>query len=167
PGSKRVAYSEGIFLGYRHFDRSAVKPLFPFGYGLSYTEFQYSNLWISREAHDVKVSFTLKNIGDRGGTEVAQIYVGDGHSHVPRPVKELKSFLKINLKAGEETTASVVLDRRAFAYYDTSGKRWKIEPGPFKISVGGSSQKIGLAGYVTLNDSDIASLADSLDTSQK
>jgi beta-glucosidase len=167
PGSKRVAYTEGIFLGYRHFDRSPVKPLFAFGFGLSYTQFQYGNLWVSREAHDVKVSFTLKNVGDRQGAEVAQIYVGDSHSHVQRPVKELKAFLKVDLKPEEERTVSLVLDRRAFAYYDTVGKQWKVEPGPFKVSVGSSSAKTELAGYIILSDSDISSLVDNLGSNQK
>ena len=102
PGSKGVVYTEGLFLGYRHFDRSAVKPLFPFGYGLSYTSFEYSNLEVRRSSQHVTVSFTMKNTGNRPGEEVAQIYVGDSHSHVPRPVRELKGFVKLHLGPHEE-----------------------------------------------------------------
>jgi beta-glucosidase len=164
PGAKSVAYTEGIFLGYRHYDRSSIKPLFPFGYGLSYTTFQYGNLQISRDPRDVRVSFTIKNTGHRQGAEIAQIYVGDMHSHVPRPVKELKGFVKVDLKPGEEKSASVSLDRRSFAYYDTVGRRWRVEPGEFTISVASSSEKVELPGKVSLTSSDIGGLADRLES---
>ena len=164
PGAKSVAYTEGIFLGYRHYDRSSIKPLFPFGYGLSYTTFQYGNLQISRDPRDVRVSFTIKNTGHRQGAEIAQIYVGDMHSHVPRPVKELKGFVKVDVKAGEEKSASVSLDRRSFAYYDTVGRQWRVEPGEFTISVASSSEKVELPGKVSLTSSDIGGLADRLES---
>lgn len=166
PGEKGVTYTEGIFLGYRHFDRSSVKPLFPFGYGLSYTTFKYSNLRVTREANDVKVSFEIKNTGNRQGAEIAQVYVGDSHSHVPRPVKELKGFTKSELKAGETKSATVLLDRRAFAYYDTIGKQWKVEPGTFTIFVGSSSEKMELVGKVTLSSTDVKSLMDDFEKQQ-
>jgi beta-glucosidase len=153
-GAKRVAYTEGVFLGYRHFDRSGVKPLFPFGYGLSYAKFQYGDLKLEREAQHVKVSFTVKNLGDRQGAEIAEVYVGDAHSHVPRPVKELKGFAKVELRPGEEKMVSVVLNRRSFAYYDTAGKGWKVEPGKFTVLVGSSSEKIELQGDIALTEKD-------------
>ncbi|MGE5111991.1 MAG: glycoside hydrolase family 3 C-terminal domain-containing protein [Acidobacteriaceae bacterium] len=163
PGTKRVAYTEGIFLGYRHFDRSSVKPLFPFGSGLSYTKFQYSDLKIEREAHSVRVSFSIKNVGDRQGAEVAQVYVGKPQSRVPRAVKELKGFVKLNLKPGEQQAGSVVLDRRSFAYYDTTAKDWEVEPGQYQIFIGSSSEKMELVGTVTLAEDATKSLLDSFD----
>lgn len=158
--AKQVAYTEGIFLGYRHYDRAQVKPLFPFGYGLSYTTFRYSNLKISQDPRSIKVSFSIKNAGHREGAEVAEVYVGDTHSGVPRPVKELKGFIKVDLKPGEEKAATVSLNRRSFAYYDVTGKQWKIVPGEFTIFVGSSSEKMELVGKVSLTNSSISTLAD-------
>jgi len=101
---KRVQYSEGVFVGYRHFDRSETKPLFAFGYGLSYTTFGYSNLSVTPQTGNlnapVQVSFEVKNTGRCEGAEVAELYVGESHPSVPRPVKELKGFAKIDLKPG-------------------------------------------------------------------
>ena len=154
PGEKNVKYSEGIFLGYRHFDNSEVKPQFPFGFGLSYTSFAYSNLTISptsaKADAPITVSFDVKNIGQREGAEIAEVYVGDAHSGVPRPVKELKGFAKKYLKPGETGHYTITLDRRSFAYYDVAGKDWKAEPGEFKILVGSSSAKIELQGKFVL-----------------
>jgi beta-glucosidase len=154
PGELQVEYSEGVFLGYRHFDRAGVKPLFPFGYGLSYTTFVYSNLKLSPSAGNlnqpVTVSFDLKNTGKREAAEVAQVYVGDAHASVPRPVKELKGFARIQLKPGESRHVTVTLDRRAFSFYDVKKKDWSAEPGQFGILVGSSSQKIELQGAFTL-----------------
>ncbi len=153
-GSKHVEYSEGVFLGYRHFDRVRTKPLFPFGYGLSYTTFEYRNLRVTptngSTAMAITVSFQLTNTGSREGAEVAQLYVGDRHSHVARPVKELKGFAKVNLKPGESRTIELTLDRHAFSYYDVAGKQWKAEPGDFDILVTGSSADRALAGKFTL-----------------
>ena len=149
-----VVYSEGIFLGYRHFDKSAIKPLFPFGYGLSYTTFKYSNLKVTPASANgvepVKVSFDITNTGKREGAEVAQVYVSEEHPRVERPVKELKGFAKMNLKPGETRNVTVSLDRRAFSHYDVNGKQWKADPGDFAILVGGSSAKTELEGKVTL-----------------
>jgi len=158
PGAHGVAYSEGVLLGYRHFDRSSVRPQFPFGFGLSYTTFQYGDLAVHRERDGVRVSFSVRNTGRRPGDEVAQVYVGDAHSRVPRPVKELKGFARVALKPGEKKAVSILLDRRAFAYYDTTGKQWTVEPGDFTIAVGSSSEKIELAGHVMLSAGDVAAL---------
>ena len=149
---KKVVYTEGVFIGYRGYDKSGVKPLFPFGYGLSYTTFAYKNLSVSSPSAsgDVEVHFDVTNTGNRAGAEVAQVYVGDRHSSVPRPVRELKGFSKVNLGAGETKQVSVTLDRRAFAYYDVKKHDWTVEPGDFEILVGSSSAKTELNGKVTL-----------------
>jgi len=153
-GQMKVSYSEGVFLGYRYYDRASVKPLFPFGFGLSYTTFTYNNLAISPDkssANDsVTVSFDVKNSGRREGAEVAELYVSPSHSSVPRPVKELKGFAKVNLKPGESQRVTIKLDRRAFAFYDVTKKDWNAEPGDYAILVGGSSDKIELRGNVAL-----------------
>jgi beta-glucosidase len=152
-GSKRVEYKEGIFLGYRSFDRSEVKPLFPFGYGLSYTTFAYSDLKITplpSGGLPVSVSFSVRNTGSRGGAEVAELYVGDSHASVPRPVKELKGFARVQLTPGEVKRVTLTLDRRAFSYYNVRKHEWTAEPGEFLILVGGSSGQIALRGNFTL-----------------
>jgi beta-glucosidase len=152
--SKKVVYKEGLFVGYRHYDKSQKKPQFPFGFGLSYTTFAYKNLKVSPESgsadQPVQVSFDLTNTGSRPGAEIAQVYVGDQHSSVPRPIKELKGFSKVLLNPGESKTVNLTLDRRAFSYYDVKSKNWVVDPGEFDISVGRSSAEIELTGKVTL-----------------
>ena len=146
---KKVSYSEGVFLGYRHFDKTGIKPLFPFGYGLSYTNFAYKNLKITSDSANnkaVAVSFEVTNTGNRAAADIAQVYVGDGHASVPRPAKELKGFEKIFLDPGETKQVTVVLDRRAFSYYDVTGQQWTVAPGDFDIYVGRSSVQIELTG---------------------
>lgn len=149
-----IAYREGVFLGYRHFDKSKTKPLFPFGHGLSYTKFGYANLAIAPKVlagdDSVTVSFDLSNRGRREGAEIAQVYVGDRHAPVPRPSKELKGFAKVKLAPGETKRVKVVLDRRAFSYFDEQAMAWKAAPGDFDILVGASSQRIELRGKVAL-----------------
>ncbi len=149
-----VVYKEGIYLGYRHFDKTGIKPLFPFGHGLSYTTFKYSNLKIAPtsagESELVIVSFDITNTGKREGAEVAQVYVSDRHSKVERPVKELKGFAKVDLKPGETRRVTVSLNRRAFSYYDVIGKQWKTDPGEFAILVGSSSARTELTGKAVL-----------------
>ena len=151
---KQVKYSEGIFLGYRYYDKAGTKPLFPFGYGLSYTSFSYQNLSVSpaRFSGDqpVTVSFDLTNTGKQKGAEVAQVYVGDKHASVLRPVKELKGFTKVELNPGETRHVSVALNRRSFSYYDVKNRRWTAEAGDFDIYVGRSAAQIELTGKVTL-----------------
>ncbi len=151
---KGVKYSEGVFVGYRHFDKDGVKPLFPFGYGLSYTTFKYSNLSVTpgafKQGQDVTVSFDITNTGSREGAEVGEVYVGDKHASVPRPVKELKGFGKIDLKPGETKHVIVALNPRAFQYWDEKGKQWKADAGDFDVLVGPSSADIALTGKVTL-----------------
>jgi beta-glucosidase len=153
-GDKHVEYTEGVFLGYRHFDRSAIKPLFPFGYGLSYTSFKYSDLKITHEPDGgkdlAKISFAVKNIGSRAGAEIAELYVGDSHASVPRPIKELKGFAKVKLEPGETKQVTLALDRRAFSFFDIKRHDWKAEVGDFAILVGGSSADIQLQGTFKL-----------------
>jgi len=153
-GGNRVQYSEGVFGGYRHFDRSEIKPLFAFGYGLSYATFAYSKLLVTPPTGNLNepltVSFDVKNTGDRAAAEVAELYVGDSHASVPRPVKELKGFAKVNLKPGETRRVTLTLKRRAFSFYDTAKKDWSAEPGDFTILVGGSSDNIQLRSKFTL-----------------
>ena len=153
-GGSRVQYSEGVFVGYRHFDRSATKPLFAFGYGLSYSTFAYSKMSVTPPTGNlnepVLVSFDVKNTGHREAAEVAELYVGDSHASVPRPVKELKAFAKVNLKPGETRRVTLGLDRRTFSFYDVQKKDWNAEPGDFAILVGGSSDNIPLRGKFSL-----------------
>jgi beta-glucosidase len=152
-GGSRVQYSEGVFLGYRHYDRSETKPLFAFGYGLSYTTFAYGKLSVTQTGNlnePVSVSFDVTNTGRREGAEVAELYVGDSHASVPRPVKELKAFTKLSLKPGETRRVTLTLNRRAFSFYDVTKKDWNAEPGDFSILVGGSSDDIRLRGKFTL-----------------
>jgi len=154
-GNKQVEYKEGFFLGYRHFDRSETKPLFPFGYGLSYTKFQYSDLGVSpRRAQDtnepVTVTFRVKNVGSREGAEIAELYVGDSHSNVPRPVKELKGLAKVSLRPGETKQVTLKLDHRSFSFFDVKKGDWRAEPGDFDILIGSSSAKTELQGKFTL-----------------
>ncbi len=153
-GSNRVSYSEGVFVGYRGYDRSGTKPLFAFGYGLSYSTFAYSKLSVTPQSGNlnepVSVSFDVKNMGHRVAAEVAEVYVGDAHASVPRPLKELKGFAKVDLKPGETRRVTLTLDRRAFSFYDVAKKDWSAEPGDFTILVGGSSDNIQLRGKFTL-----------------
>jgi beta-glucosidase len=158
-GEKKVEYKEGVFVGYRHFDKAGIKPLFPFGYGLSYTSFAYKNLSVtpaSQPASNAKadrdqivsVDFDVTNTGSRAGADVAQVYVGDRHATVPRPVKELKGFAKVQLNPGESKHVHVTLDRRAFSYYDVKTHAWTVAPGEFEIFVARSSADVELTGKV-------------------
>jgi beta-glucosidase len=153
-GSSHVKYAEGIFVGYRGSEHSGVKPLFPFGFGLSYSTFEYSRLSVTPQTGNlnepVSVSFDVKNTGRREGAEVAELYVGDSHASVARPVKELKAFAKVNLKPGESRRVTLALPRRAFSFYDVTKKDWSAEPGDFAILVGGSSDNIPLRGKFAL-----------------
>lgn len=155
PGTNRVVYKEGVFVGYRGYERSGTKPLFPFGFGLSYTTFSYTNLSIKPLSNNesgprYEISFDVKNTGTREGADVAQVYVGDKQTRVPRPAKELKGFVKVNLRPGETRRVSVVLDGRALSYYEVKSKQWRAEPGDFNVFVGRSSEQIELRGKLTL-----------------
>jgi beta-glucosidase len=144
-------YLEGIFIGYRYLDKHNIEPLFPFGHGLSYTTFEYSNLKIDNmQDGSFMVHADIENTGPRKGVEVVQVYVGDTACTVERPVKELKGFSRVMLAPAEKKTITVELNRDAFAFYDTGQKQWVVEPGEFVIMVGSSSRDIRLRGRVNL-----------------
>ena len=155
-GGTRVVYGEGIFLGYRHYDRSPTKPLFPFGHGLSYTTFEFSELKVSPAAalssEPVVVSFQVRNNGRRTGAEVAQVYVGDPSATVDRPLRELKGFERVVLEPGESRRVVVTLGRRAFAYWDLAGRGWKVDPGRFTIHAGDSSANLPLQADLVIRN---------------
>lgn len=156
-GTNRVVYKEGIFVGYRGYQHDHVEPLYPFGYGLSYTTFKFSNLGVHPDGAAATVSFDVTNTGSRAGQEVAQVYVSDTHATVARPEEELKGFDKVALAPGETWHVTISLDSRAFAYYDTAAKGWKIDPGSFRIGVGDSSAAIDLKGSVDISKEAAAS----------
>ncbi|TFK64048.1 glycoside hydrolase family 3 protein [Pluteus cervinus] len=148
----KILYNEGIFVGYRGYEVKNLEPLFPFGYGLSYSQFQYSSLEASSvsEAAELTVTFKITNISTVDGREVAQVYIADPVSSLPRAVKELKGFAKVLIKAGETEAVSVKLDREAFGFYDDRQSSWVAEKGKFEILVGSSSTDIKLKTEVEL-----------------
>jgi beta-glucosidase len=152
PDTKKIEYKEGVFVGYRGYEKNNVAPLFPFGFGLSYTTFKYGNLSVKPLTDGrFEISCEVTNTGKREGADVAQIYVGSlKNSKVARPVKELKGFEKVFLKAGETKKVSVTLDRRAFSYFDVGSKNWRAEAGDYDILIGRSSAEIVLRGKATL-----------------
>jgi beta-glucosidase len=153
PGVNGVAeYREGIYVGYRYYDKKGMDVLFPFGYGLSYTAFEYGNLRLDREkmsdTETLNVTCTIKNTGDRPGREAVQLYVRDLESAVPRPVRELKGFAKVFLNPGEEKELAFTLKKRSFAYYEAKIHDWYVESGEFVIELGASSRDIRLSARV-------------------
>lgn len=154
----QVIYGERMFVGYRYFDKLNIEPLFPFGHGLSYTDFSYSDLKFSAtditDKDQLEVSLTLTNTGKRAGKEVVQLYVVDTESTLQRPVKELKAFDKIELAPGESKQVSFVLSVRDFSYYSKQYDRWLAESGEFEILVGSSSRDMRLNGSLTLTNTE-------------
>lgn len=160
PGSNRVTYKEGVFVGYRGYERSGIKPLFPFGFGLSYTTFRYGDLKIQpifdeKKREDsgaglrYKISWNVANTGPRSGADVTEVYVGEVHPRVPRPPKELKGFARVNLRPGETRRVSIVLDSRSFSYFDVSMHEWRVDPGEFKVYVGNSVYDLPLEATIS------------------
>jgi len=145
-GDKRVAYSEGVFLGYRHFDTRGVEPLFPFGFGLSYTKFEFGKLRVKggklKFSEPVEIKVRVTNTGKREGAEIVQLYVEDPVSSVPRPAKELKAFAKVWLKPGEGRDVSFTLHEDAFQFFHPDKRCWVAEPGEFVLLAGESSRDI-------------------------
>jgi len=141
-----IPYKEGIFVGYRWYEHKNIKPLFPFGFGLSYSKFTYSNLKISpkkfKSIDTVEVSFTIKNESVITGTEIAQLYIQQVESKFPRPLKELKGFQKVVLNAGESKEVKIKLSIEDFSYWNPDLHRWFAEPGKFIIHIGSSSENI-------------------------
>ncbi len=157
PGmQKQVNYAEGIFVGYRYYDARKMDVLFPFGYGLSYTEFSYSNLTIDKSRIAAKdtlmVSLDVTNTGSMEGKEIVQLYVSDRTRSAIRPVRELKNFAAVTLKPGETKTVSMELDYRAFAWYNTEQKDWYAAGGTYEICIGKSSRDIVMRIEVVLEN---------------
>ncbi len=148
-----VHYREGIYVGYRYYDKKKMDVLFPFGHGLSYTSFSYSDIAISKDAFDegeaVEVSFTITNTGGREGAEAAQLYIGAKESKVQRPVRELKGFEKVHLAPGESKTVTFPIDKQSLAYYETRLDDWFAESGVYTVEIGSSSRDIRLKTEIT------------------
>ncbi|RME80975.1 MAG: beta-glucosidase, partial [Caldilineae bacterium] len=149
PGENgHVLYGEGLFVGYRYYDKKGIEPLFPFGFGLGYTDFEYGNLRLSADQltpDDVlTLTVDVQNTGSRPGSDVVQVYVRDVESRLVRPEKELKAFAKVRLQPGETQTVRLSLDRQALAYYDPAVPGWVAEPGEFEVLVGRSAADIRL-----------------------
>jgi len=159
PGENlKVDYAEGIYVGYRYYDTKKIEPAFPFGFGLSYTKFEFSNLRVTevaevggaQPARVTSVTLTVKNTGTRAGAEVVQLYIHDMHSKIDRPVHELKGFRRIPLNPGETRLVHFSVDRDALSYWSPEKKDWVAEPGTFEVEVGSSSRDIRVRGPVTL-----------------
>ncbi len=142
PAVKTVEYREGIFVGYRWFDAKKIAPLFPFGHGLSYTGFTYGKLAAQAVGDEVRVTLDVRNTGSRAGAAVVQFYVGQPVCSVPRPVRELKGFAKIELAPGEQRPVELTLPRTAFAFFHPERKQWTVEPGEFVIEAAASAGDI-------------------------
>ena len=156
PGSEvSCEYKESIYVGYRYYDKIKKEVLFPFGFGLSYTEFKYSKLKIDQIKDTLKVSFKIKNIGKVKGKEIAQVYVSQKGPIIFKPEKELKGFEKIELEPGEEQEVVIKLDRSSFEYYNVKEKKWSVENGKYYILVGKSSRNIVLKEEIKIKSGDI------------
>ena len=155
PGENgKVYYGEGLFIGYRYYDKKEIVPLFPFGFGLSYTTFSYSPLQLSTEqigpGDTLQVSVAIMNTGERAGKEVVQLYIRDEQARLQRPEKELKAFAKVSLKPGERKTVTLSVGRDELAYYDDLAREWVAEAGVFEVLVGASSRDIRATASFTL-----------------
>lgn len=160
PGENSIVnYGEGVFIGYRYYDTKKQPVQFPFGYGLSYTSFDYSNLQLSAHSitdqDDLTVTVDVTNTGSMVGKTVVQVYVHDHEAKVARPTKELKGFAKVALEPGETKTITVTLPPRAFQFYDTGYGVWRAETGAFDILIGDSAQDIRLTATVNLTETQI------------
>ncbi len=145
PSQERTSeYRESLYVGYRYYDTAKVPVLYPFGFGLSYTSFEYSDIKVT----DDKVSFTIKNTGNCDGAEVAQLYVGLPDAKVFRPEKELKGFAKVYLKAGESKEVSIAFDDKTFRYFNVKTNKWEVEDGNYQIMIGASSADIKLTASI-------------------
>lgn len=165
PDSKEdVQYRESIFIGYRYYDKVERNVRFPFGFGLSYTSFEYSDIKLKKKnltkGEGAKVTFTIKNTGDVAGSEIAQVYVAKPESKIFRAPKELKGFVKIHLEPGEEKKVTVELDDRAFAFWNTATEDWCVESGEYKILVGASSRDIRLEAAAKMKSEDDETIVD-------
>ncbi|KAF9448233.1 glycoside hydrolase family 3 protein [Macrolepiota fuliginosa MF-IS2] len=148
----KILYNEGIFVGYRSYEIRKLAPLFPFGFGLSYTTFKYSDLKTSSISEEGKfsVTFTITNTGHINGREIAQVYISDTQASLPRPVKELKAFTKVTLAPGEGKSVTLDLDKEALGFYDDRAAQWIAEKGTFTVHVAASSSDLRLEGSIEL-----------------
>ena len=150
-----VEYRESIYVGYRYYDKARKEVAYPFGHGLSYTEFAYSNLKLTAseigETDTVDVSVTVTNTGNQAGKEVVQLYVAPPLDGIFRPKRELRAFTKVLLQPGESKTVSMTLNSRAFAYYDVNSKDWRVDSGIYAIQIGSSSRDIRLTQNITVH----------------
>jgi beta-glucosidase len=143
-------YKEGVLLGYRWFDTKNIEPLFPFGFGLSFTTFAYSDLTLKPSANgDFTATFTIQNKGAIAGSEIAELYVAPPTIRVPRPVHELKGFTRVTLQPGESKSVTIPVAKADLAYWDPDQKTWIVSPGSYKIEVGSSSRELSLNGQLT------------------
>lgn len=151
PGKEITSeYREGLYVGYRYYETAGVPVLFPFGYGLSYTTFAYSDI----KADDKQVTVTLTNTGDTDGVEVVQVYVGANEGSIYRPIKELKGFQKVFLKAKESTVVTINLDDKAFRYFNRKTNTWEVESGTYTVMVGSNVRDIKLQAQITVKGTD-------------
>jgi beta-glucosidase len=159
PGENlHTEYAEGIYVGYRFYDTKNVEPQFPFGFGLSYTKFEYTDLKVvsrlesagKTPVEQVTATLKVRNTGQRAGAEVVQLYVHDGHAKIDRPEHELKAFSRVDLKPGETKTVALQLNRSAFEYWSPQTKEWTLDPGTFEIQVGASSRDIRLKAPIEI-----------------
>jgi len=170
PGTNRtVEYKEGVFIGYRYYDAKEMDVLYPFGFGLSYTTFDYSDLELTvlngmdtlkpdnklhiKDTEQLQVSLKVKNTGIVSGKDIVQLYIQDKEASVSRPIKELKGFVKVSLAPGEEKTVTFTLDKRSFAYYSTELADWYAESGTFDVLIGKSSREIILSAAIEMESS--------------
>lgn len=151
-----VRYEEGLFIGYRHYDRQGLEPMFPFGHGLGYTSFDLTDLQVVASGDGAKLSARVTNTGARAGSTVVQVYVGDIESSAPRPARELKTFSKILLAAGETREISLDLPARAFAFWDDAARCWRVEAGAFRIEAGFSAADIRAVAELVLGANTMA-----------
>lgn len=158
-GPKTVEYREGIYVGYRYYDSSNTDVLFPFGFGLSYTSFEYKDMKILTVDNDkVTVSLTIKNIGEYKGSEIIQVYIHQIASNIFKAEKELKAFTKINLLPSEEKTIIFNLNKSSFSYYNVNIKNWDVEPGYYEILIGSSSRDIRCKKNILIKSTSISSM---------
>jgi beta-glucosidase len=145
-----ITYTEGLFVGYRYFDTKNIEPMFPFGYGLSYTTYTYDNLKVEKDGDSFTVTYSISNTGKREGKEISQVYLAKTDSKFERPAKELKGFNKVSVKPGETTNVTVTINKKDLMIYDDKSNQWYFEPGKYQVIVGASSKDIKLKGEVDL-----------------
>ena len=161
PGTNKIVYGEGVFVGYRGYEHTHVEPQYPFGYGLSYTTFGFSKL-ASKETGEGRftVTFDVTNTGKRAGATVAQVYVSPGSSSIERPAKELKGFERVMLQPGESKHVTLALDPRSFSYYDVKAAAWKADAGTYTLLLGDSSQNLPQRATVQLSKTLTTSISE-------